>query len=80
VVLEVGVFAEPPVADVALEWPGPVVNVHVRLEVPWRREGLGAQTALVGLLLQQTHTPSTRPAHRNFLYLTPSMLSTIYNV
>lgn len=53
VVLEVGVFAEAPVADVAFERPRAVVDVHVRLEVARRRERLGAQTALVGLLLEQ---------------------------
>jgi hypothetical protein len=30
VILQVGVLTEPPVADVALEWPGPIVNIHVR--------------------------------------------------
>ena len=54
VILEVGVLAEPSVADVALEGPGPIVNIHVRFEVPRRRERLGAQTTFVGLLLQQT--------------------------
>lgn len=52
-VLEIRVFAETAVADVTLEGPGAVMDVHVRLEVSGRGEGLGAQTALVRLLLKQ---------------------------
>ena len=55
VVLEVGLLAEAPVADVTLEWPRAVVYIHVALEITGRREGLGAEAALVGLLLY-THT------------------------
>jgi hypothetical protein len=55
VVLEIGVFAETPVADMALEGPGPIVDVHMRFEVSWCRERLGAQTTLMGLFLQQRH-------------------------
>lgn len=51
VVLEVRVLAEAARADVALERPRAAVHVHVRLEVARRREGLGAQGALVRLLL-----------------------------
>lgn len=40
VVLEVGVFAEASVAYVTLEGPGPVVYIHVGLEISGGREGL----------------------------------------
>ena len=53
-ILQVGVFAESSVADVAFEGPGPIVDIHVRLEVSGCRERLGAQSAFVWLLLQQT--------------------------
>lgn len=59
-ILQVGVLAEPPIADVAFKGPGPVVNIHVRFEVPRCGERLGAQSTLVRLLLQQRH------ASRNF--------------
>lgn len=59
VILEVGVLAEPSVADMALEGPGPIVNIHVRFEVPGCRERLGAQATFMRLLLQQTWTAST---------------------
>ena len=52
VVLEVGLLAEPAVADVALEGPRARVHVSVRLEVARRGERLGAHRALVGLLLK----------------------------
>ena len=52
VVLEVGLLAEPAVADVALEGPRARVHVRVRLEVARRRERLGAHRALVRLLLK----------------------------
>jgi hypothetical protein len=55
VILEVGVLAEPSVADVALEGPGPIVNIHVRFEVPGCRERLGAQATFMGLLLDMSH-------------------------
>lgn len=51
-VLEVGLLAETALADGALEGPGARVDVHVRLEVSRSREGLGAEVALVRLLLQ----------------------------
>lgn len=51
VVLEVGVFAEASVADVTLEGPGAVVDVHVGLEISGGWERLRAQTALVRLFL-----------------------------
>lgn len=60
-ILQVGVLAEPPIADVAFKGPGPVVNIHVRFEVPRCGERLGAQSTLVRLLLQQ------RYASRNHL-------------
>ena len=50
-VLEIGLLAEPAVADVALEGPRARVHVRVRLEVARRRERLGAHRALVRLLL-----------------------------
>ena len=53
VVLQVGLLGEAAAADVALEGPRAVVHVHVALEVARRREGLGAQLALVRLLLKQ---------------------------
>jgi len=59
VILEVGVLAEPSVADVALEGPGPIVDIHVRFEVPGCRERLGAQATFMRLLLQQICTTST---------------------
>jgi len=59
VILEVGVLAEPSVTDVALEGPGPIVNIHVRFEVPGCRERLGAQATFMRLLLQQTCTMFT---------------------
>ena len=61
-VLEVGLLAEAPVADVAAEGPGAAVDVHVTAQVPRGREGLGAQRALMGLLL---HTPTTTHRFRN---------------
>ncbi len=50
-VLEVGVLAEAARADVALERPRAAVHVHVRFQVPGRRERLGAECALVRFLL-----------------------------
>ena len=52
VVLQVRLFAEASVTDVTLVRPGPVVDVHVRLEVSGSRERLGAQGTLMGLLLE----------------------------
>ena len=52
-VLEVGLLAEPAVADVALEGPRARVHVRVRLEVARRGERLGAHRALVRLLLRK---------------------------
>lgn len=51
-VLEVGVLAEAAITDMAFERPRPIVDVHMRLEVPWRRERLRTESALVWLLLQ----------------------------
>lgn len=51
-ILQIGVFRESSGANVTLERPWSAVNVHVRLEVTWCWERLGAQTALMGLLLQ----------------------------
>lgn len=50
-VLEVGLLGEAAGADVAFEGPRATVHVHVRLEITGRGERLGAQAALVGLLL-----------------------------
>lgn len=52
-VLEVGLLAEPAVADVALEGPRARVHICVRLEIAGRGERLGAHRALVRLLLQK---------------------------
>jgi hypothetical protein len=64
-ILKVGVLAEPSVADVALEGPGAIVNIHVRFEVPGSRERLGAQSTFMGLLLQQIYTTSTGSTNLN---------------
>ena len=55
VVLEVGVFAETATAHVAFERPRPAVDVHVRFQITRRRERLGAEGALVRLLLFVTN-------------------------
>ena len=60
VVLEVGLLAEAPVTDVTLEWPRAIVHVHMALQVPGGGERLGAQAALVRLLL---HGASTTLLH-----------------
>jgi len=52
VILEIGLFAESSMADVALERPGASVDVGVRLEIAGRRERLGTHRALVRLLLR----------------------------
>ena len=52
-IFEIGLFAEAPVADVALEGPGARVDVGVRLEIAGSRERLGAHRALVRLLLRR---------------------------
>lgn len=51
VIFQIGVLAETAGADVAFEWPGAAVNVHVRFEVSGSRERLGAEGALVRLFL-----------------------------
>ena len=56
VVLEVGLLAEPAVADVALEGPRAGVDVGVRLEIAGGGERLGAHRALVRLLLRKETT------------------------
>ena len=53
VVFQVGLLAESPVTNVALERPGAIMDVHMAAEVPGGWEGLGAQRTLVGLLLQR---------------------------
>ena len=60
VVLEVGLLAEAPVTDVTAEGPGAAVDVHVTPQVTRRGERLGAQRALMGLLL---HGKKRRHAH-----------------
>lgn len=68
VILKVGMLAEPSVAYVTLEWPGPIVNIHVRFEVPGCRERLGAQSTFMRLLLQQICTTSTVSTNRNHVH------------
>ena len=51
VILQVRLLGEASGADVTLERPGPVVDVHVRLEITRRREGLGAEAAFVWFVL-----------------------------
>ena len=62
-VLEVGLLREPAAAHVTLEGPGAVVDVHVALEVAGSREGLGAQLALVRLLLKYKRHRIQRTSH-----------------
>lgn len=51
VVFQVRLLAESPVANLALEGPGPVMNVHVAAKITRCWEGLGAQGTFMGLLL-----------------------------
>lgn len=51
VIAQVRLLREAAIADVALERPGAVVDVHVALEIARRRERLRAEGALVWLLL-----------------------------
>ena len=51
VIFQIGVLGKAPRADVAFERPRSAVHVHVRLEIAGRGERLGAQVALVRLLL-----------------------------
>lgn len=44
-------LAESPVANLALEGPGPVMDVHVAAKITRCWEGLGAQGTFMGLLL-----------------------------
>ena len=53
-VLEVGEFGEPAVAHLTLVGPAAVMHLHVGLEVARGGERLGAQGALVRLLLEGT--------------------------
>lgn len=53
VIFQIGVLGKTAGADVALERPRAAVHVHVRLEIAGRWERLGAQIALVRLLLQR---------------------------
>lgn len=52
VISEVGLFAESPLTDVALEGPTSVVYVHMRLEVTGCRERLGAHCTFVRFFLE----------------------------
>ncbi|KAH3841551.1 hypothetical protein DPMN_115017 [Dreissena polymorpha] len=52
VVLEVRLLAESPVADITAIRPRSVMHVHMRAQVPGRREGLVAKAAFVGLILK----------------------------
>lgn len=51
VVFQVRLLAESPVANLALEGPGPVMDVHVTAKITRCWEGLGAQGTFMGLLL-----------------------------
>lgn len=51
VILEVGLFAESTIADLAFEWPAPIVDVHVTLEVARCGEALGAECTFVWFFL-----------------------------
>lgn len=51
VVFQVRLLAESPVANLALEGPGPVMDVHVAAKITRCWEGLGAQGTFMGLLL-----------------------------
>lgn len=59
-ILQVRVLAEPPVADVALEGPGTIVDIHVRLEISRSRERFRAERALVRLLLEKKEKKNER--------------------
>lgn len=59
-ILQVGLFRESPRANVTLEGPRATVHVHVRLEITGRRERLGAQAALVWLLLFKAQKQDTK--------------------
>lgn len=51
VVFQVRLLAKSPVANLALEGPGPVMDVHVAAKITRCWEGLGAQGTFMGLLL-----------------------------
>lgn len=53
VIFQIGVLGKASGADVAFERPRSAVHVHMGLEIAGRRERLGAQIALVRLLLQR---------------------------
>ena len=52
VVLEVRLFGEAAAADMTLEGPRAIVDIHVTFQVTGGREGLGAELALVRLFLK----------------------------
>lgn len=56
VVFQVRLLAESPVANLALEGPGPVMDVHVAAKITRCWEGLGAQGTFMGLLLVMRHS------------------------
>lgn len=51
VVFQVRLLAESPVANLALEGPGPIMDVHVAAKITRCWEGLGTQGTFMGLLL-----------------------------
>lgn len=53
VITQISLLAESSVADVTMERPTAIVNVHVRLEVSGSRERFVACRALVRLLLHR---------------------------
>ena len=56
VVLEVGLLGEATAADMTLEGPRAVVDIHVAFQVTRGRERLGAELALVRLFLKPENT------------------------
>lgn len=51
VIFQVRLLAESPVANLALEGPGPIMDVHVAAKITRCWEGLGTQGTFMGLLL-----------------------------
>ena len=55
-ILQVSRLTETPIAHLTFEWPASIVDIHVRLEIAGRWETLGAEVALVWLLLVVRHS------------------------
>lgn len=51
-VLQIRLFAEPPIAHVTSIGPGPIVDIHVGAQIPRGWERFGAQLAFVWLILE----------------------------